>query len=257
MPILASCDTDLEWKKFEGDDGDDHFKTKLYEMYKARPIDTPLENKEDLLNYYPCNTIILCNSSSNIPLGGIMWWQSEYGNKISTSFSSSPEIYKKHIVEKYVELLNLDGYYAELSDVIEHLVIKKGLTNIKDKEVIIKVVGVLEKDIFDVSDERREKYKLNNKPSPEGSYLRNITGIGIHRKALYGKPCLSKTFQGEDCNKKCFVLNDGGKPRFSMKSKKNRRKCNSKKSIRIRGREKNKTHKGKIKNRNFRKLQNE
>jgi hypothetical protein len=245
MPIL-SCDTeDLEWKKFKGHEGDDDFKTKLYEMYNARPIDTPLKNKEDLLNYYPCNTIILCKSSSNIPLGGIMWWQSEYGNKISTSFSSSPEIYKKYIVAKYVELLNLDGYYAELSDAIEHLVKKEGgLENIKDKEVIMKVVGVLEKDIFHVSDERRNEYKLNNKPSPEGSYLRNIKGIGIHRKALYGKPCLSKTFQGEDCNKKCIVLNDGGRPRFSrrcnkvnrLKSKKKQRKCYSKKSIRIRGR---------------------
>ena len=253
MPILSSsCDTELEWKNISGDVGDDDFKNKLFEMYKARPIDTPFNDKEELLDYYPCNTIILCSSTSNIPLGGIMWWQSEYGNKISTSFSSTPEIYKKYIVEKYVELLQLDGYYAELSDAIEHLVIKQGLQNIKDKGVIQQVVGVSEENIFNDSDKRRWEYKLNNGPSPEGSYLRDIKGIGIHRKALYGKPCLSKTFHGEDCNKKCILTSSGkhhygGRPRFSnrcnkrnrRKSKKNRRKCYSRESIRIRGERKN------------------
>ena len=77
--------------------------------------------------------------------------------------------------------------------------------------------------------------KKNNTPSPQGSYLRDIKDIGIHRKALYGLPCLNKAFNSNKCDRIC--ISNGGK--------KNKTKH---KKIRLK---KNKTKKNKTKKRAF------
>ena len=204
-----------------------------FNMYKNRPLDTPIKTKEVLFDYYPCNVIILCDNDDKV-YGGIMWWVTEYGNKLSTSFSLNSEIYKKYIINKYVELLKMNGYYAELSDALEYLVRKgpNNLKNITDISTIKTVVNVLEDDIFIKEDDsRRNEYLIGKNPSPIGSYIRVIEGIGKHRKALYGNPCMTKTYEGEGCNRKCIVegkenlLNNmnGGKYKTKIKYKTKRK----------------------------------
>jgi hypothetical protein len=220
----SSCS--IVWKT--PSENDDNYKDILeqsFELYKQRPLETPIDTSKKLSSYYPCNFIVLCNLTDTTILGGIMWWQNDYGNKISTSFSKDPEIYKNYIIKKYYELLQTPGYYAELSDALEYLLIQKGLNNIKDIDTIKAITKVDDSDIFTENDPRREEYKLGKTPSPSGSYLRKIEGIGLHRKALYGKPCISKTFNGTGCNKTC-VMNGG----FKNKLKKNKLKKKSNKN---------------------------
>jgi hypothetical protein len=217
----------LKWLKMsEIEETEEKIKQKLFDMYKARPLSTPITDKDQLFNYYPCNINILCSDSGNEIYGGIMWWQSEYGNKISTSFSINPAIYKEHIIPKYKELLETPGYYAELSEALEYLLRKNGLENIKNKEVIKTVLGSLvkEEDILMADDPRLEKYKLGKNPSPPGSYLRIIEGVGTERKALYGQPCMSKDFNGEECDRTCTTLSGGSLRKNKRKSKKFSRK---------------------------------
>ena len=167
-----------------------------------------------------------------------MWWQSEYGNKISTSFSINKDIYKTQIIPKYKELLETPGYYAELSGALEYLLRKTNLENIKDIEIIKTVLGsrVKDEDILMYGDPRLVEYKLGKNPSPPGSYLRNIKGVGIERKALYGLPCMSKEFNGEDCYRTCKTMGGGSLRKNKRKPKKYSRKNlrkNKRKSKRI------------------------
>jgi hypothetical protein len=157
-----------------------------------------------------------------------LFWLSDYGNKISLVISKTPEIAKTYVIPKLIELLKTKGYYVELSDALEYLVRRAGLDNIKDKEVIkLLIPNLTDEEIFDEDDERCIIYPLNlknNTPSPSGSYLRNIKDIGVHRKALYGMPCLSQRFNSNNCDRVC--LSDGGKRR---KTQKNAEKCRKKK----------------------------
>jgi hypothetical protein len=226
----------LIWKNIseteESEENIIKIKQTLFDMYKARPLSTPIKTVDELFEYYPCNISILCVDSGADIFGGIMWWQSDYGNKISTSFSINPTIYKTKIIPKYKKLLETPGYYAELSEALEHLLRKDGLENIKDKETIKNVLSPLikDEDILMDGDPRLDEYKLNGKTSPSGSYLRNIQGVGIERKALYGKPCMSKEFIGEECGRTCITIGGGSLRKNKKKSKKNLRK--SKKNLR-------------------------
>ena len=119
-----------------------------------------------------------------------------------------------------------------MSDALEYLVRKSGLDNIKDKEIIkVLIPQLTDKDIFDKDDERCKTYPIKNIPSPEGSFLRNIKDIGIHRKALYGLPCLNKVFNSNKCNRIC--ISNGGKKNNTKKNntKKNNTKKNKHKKI--------------------------
>lgn len=213
---MSSCE---EWKYItkEHEDYNKYLK-ESFDLYKKRPIQTPIDNAEKLFDYYPCNLLLLFKKN-NI-LGGIMWWNTNYGHKLSTSFSVSSSIYKDYVIEKYYELLNTNGYYAELSDALEYLLRKKTLDNIKDINTISKVIEVDEENIFkDEDDERRQQYKLGKGPSPIGSYLRYIKGIDEpHRKALYGKPCLNGTIDKTNCNSEC-IQTGGNKKKKTKKAK--------------------------------------
>jgi len=155
-----------------------------------------------LKSYYNCSCYLLVTSTNDIK-GVILYWLSDYGNKISLVISQSKEIGKIYVVPKLIELLKTSGFYVELSDTLEYLV-RKELDNIKDIETIKMLIdGVTEEDIFTNSDPRRSKYKLGKNSSPIGSYLRVIKNLGPHRKALYGLPCLGKKFNKNGCNRKC------------------------------------------------------
>jgi hypothetical protein len=183
-----------------------------------------------LKNYLNCSCYLLVDTTKELN-GIILFWLSEYGNKISLVISKTPEIAKTYVIPKLIELLRTKGYYVELSDALEYLVRKNGLDNVKDKEIIkLLIPHLTDEDIFDEGDERCITYPLNlknNTPSPSGSYMRNIKDIGIHRKALYGIPCLSKKFNSDNCDRIC--LSNGGKHTKTQKKKKNKKNKNKKK----------------------------
>jgi len=170
-----------------------------------------LEGFNGMSNYYPCSAYILNSlDDTQIIQGIIMYWKSDYGNKIGLVISRDPDIGKKHVIPKLVELLKTPGFYVELSDALEYLVRKAGLQNINDSSIILKLIpGIKDDDIFTENDKRREEYKLGKEFSPHGSYIRHIHGIGLHRKALYGIPCFEKQFNTNTCSRKCIYK--GGK----------------------------------------------
>lgn len=200
----------------------ENYSEKIMEMYKHSYEAIGLIDFggwNGLTNYLNCSCYLLINTTNEIN-GVILYWLSEYGNKISLVISSTSDIGKKYVIPKLVELLKTPGFYAELSDALEYLVRKNGLDNIKDKNIIkVLIPQLTDEDIFNEQDERCKKYLLNiktNIQSPSGSYLREIKDIGIHRKALYGLPCLRKIFDNNTCERKC--KSQGGK------SKKNKNK---------------------------------
>ena len=186
------------------------FSHKIFEMYtnsykKIGLID--FGGWEGLADYLNCSCYLLTNDGDDIH-GIILYWLADYGNKISLVISETPEIGKQYVIPKLVELIQTPGFFVELSDALEYIVtFKNKIQNITDRKVIKLLIPCLEdKHIFSKDDKRRITYPLNkekNIPSNEGSYLREIKDIGQHRKALYGIPCLNKTFIGDGCNRKC------------------------------------------------------
>ena len=198
----------------------DKYSNKILDMYadsyKALGL-IDFGGWEGLKNYLNCSCYLLLDETSDEINGIILYWLSDYGNKISLVISSNSEIGKLYVIPKLAELLKIPGFYIELSDALEYLIIKSGLQNIKNKETIKKIISNLsDEDIFDEGDKRCETYLLNKDKkikSPSGSYLREIKDIGIHRKALYGLPCLSQEFDKLGCDRKCKTTIDGGDKR--------------------------------------------
>ena len=77
------------WKKISDIDGitQDEVKQKLFEMPKSRPIVTPINAPDKLFDYYPCQITNISPVKLTTIVGGLMGWQSEFGNKTPTSFS--------------------------------------------------------------------------------------------------------------------------------------------------------------------------
>jgi len=214
------------------------YSDQIINMYKKSYENLGL--RQDLLewnklsSYLNCSCYALMRSNDNIPKikAAILYWLSNYGNKISIVVSDTPDIAKKYVIPKLIELIKTPGFFIELSDALEHMVRKAGIDNIKDKSIIKKLTsGLKDEDIFDENDVRCYKFKLGENPSPSGSYVRVIPGgIGENRKALYGIPCMTEQFTGSDCNRKCITksnktnmnksLNGGSK----KKTKKNKKK---------------------------------
>ena len=210
------------------------YSEKIFEMYTNSYKEIGLIDFggwEGLQKYLNCSCYFLIDTDTPKELNGIiLYWLSDYGNKISLVISKTPEIAKTYVIPKLIELLQIPGFYVELSDALEYLVRKNGLDNIKDKEIIKKLIPHLkDEDIFNEGDERCKIYPLNKKnntQSPSGSYLREIKDIGIHRKALYGMPCLSKVFDNDTCDRKC--ASHGGR---SKRRRRRRRNPKSKKHV--------------------------
>ena len=181
-----------------------------------------------LKDYLNCSSYLLEDDTNGEIKGAILYWLSDYGNKISLVISATPEIGKEFVIPKLIELLQTSGFYAELSDALEYLVIKSGLNNITDKEKIKTLIPHLtDQDIFDEDDNRRVEFPLNKKnniPSPAGSYMRDIKDIGRHRKALYGMPCLNKAFDKNGCDRKCISSGGKRKSRRNNKNKQTRKR---------------------------------
>ena len=73
-----------------------------------------------MAKYYTCSAYCLNDSSQIMAI--ILYWMSDYGNKIGLVNSANNEIAKNYTIPKLVELINTPGFYVELSDALEHLV---------------------------------------------------------------------------------------------------------------------------------------
>jgi hypothetical protein len=209
------------------------YSAKIFEMYESSYKEIGLIDFggwDGLKEYLNCSCYLLEDENKEMH-GIILYWLSDYGNKISLVISETPEIGKIFVIPKLIELLEIQGFYVELSGALEYLVRKEGLDNIKNKDTILtltnpnpNIVAVAEEDIFKKDDEKCKLYPLNpikNIPSPEGSFLRNIKDIGKHRKALYGHPCLNKAFNSNKCDRIC--TSNGGKKNKTKKQKKQKK----------------------------------
>ena len=193
------------------------FSDKIFKMYDSSYREIGLIDFggwDGLAGYLNCSCYLLTDDDGDIH-GIILYWLAEYGNKISLVISETPEIAKQYVIPQLVKLIQTPGFFVELSDALEYFVNSKyNIPNIRDSELIkLLIPSLKDEDIFSQDDERRKKYPLNDRnkiPSNEGSYLREIKGIGLHRKALYGIPCLNKDFIGDGCNRICNITNKGG-----------------------------------------------
>jgi hypothetical protein len=75
---------------------------------------------------------------------------------------------------KMLKLLKTKGYYTEASDKMEEIIRRGGMTNIKNPETIMKIMGSKGDIILE----------------GDGYYSRELGSIGRHTKALFGSPIL-------------------------------------------------------------------
>ena len=202
-------------------------KKALWEMYQNTysSIGLMFEKWDQIEQWYACSYYCCYDANNNI-IACMLYWPSDYGNKIGLVISSTPQIAKTVTIPKLKELLKTRGYYIELSDMLEFLVRRDldGIENIKDPRLIKKLVnGITDNDIFTDNDPRCTEYPIIKSssitsrdttgkettmmkpavPSVSGSYLRKITGLKeLHRKALYGMPCVSQP--GDSCGRGCI-----------------------------------------------------
>lgn len=195
------------------------YKDQIFDLYKKSYENVPggaldYGNWWSFSNYLECscymlgNTNKITNKISKLS-GIIIYIKKKYGNKITIIASENKEIAYEYVIPKLIELLNINGYYAELSDAVEYVIRSKyNVDNIKDIEIIKKVANVKDEDIItSYNDIRASKYALHKEKNilaPIGSYMRYINKeLGIKRKSLYGKPCISSKFTTKQCNRKC------------------------------------------------------
>jgi len=104
------------------------------------------------------------NPDADVVLGGKT---TPAGTKIVTIGQDGSKAAKSDVIKKMVDLMRTRGFYAEMDP---DLAQKLGLTPLKGEDRIAKI---LKKDI---------KY------SKDGTYERDITGLGTKRKVLVGIP---------------------------------------------------------------------
>lgn len=169
-----------------------------------RDIDAKTYNKNDndyIFDTYPCSFLLLCDENQDIQ-GGIMYWVTPYGKKISRSFSSDPKTYGRLVLIKKKQLFETRGWYGEQSGAPAYMLVTHPALNIqpiKDRAIVSTVVGdVTFAEDFDKS----------------GKYTRYIEAIKrSEEKMLFGKPCMNGKKTSE-CEYECV----GGAPKPNTKS---------------------------------------
>lgn len=169
------------------------------------------DNNDYIFGTYPCSYLLLCKGSQVI--GGMMYWVTDYGKKISRSFSSNPKTYGRLILLKKKELFAKSGWYGEQSGAVAHMLITHqalSIQPVKDKDVVRKVIGddVVFADDFEQS----------------GKYTRYIAAIkSYEEKMLFGRPCM-KGKKVSDCEFECDEMSGGAKVYVVLKGEKRQRK---------------------------------
>lgn len=155
-------------------------------------------DNEYIFETYPCSFLLLCDG--NIINGGIMYWTTPYGRKISRSFSSDPKKFGRVILMKKRELFDTNGWYGEQSGAPAHMLkthTSLSIQPIKDRNIVTKVIG--------------ENIIFNEKFEETGIYTRFIEAINKYEdKMLFGKPCMNGRKIG-DCDYICDNIEGGMK----------------------------------------------
>jgi hypothetical protein len=103
------------------------------------------------------------------------------GNKMTVAGHDGSRIAKDAYKDKTADLLKTQGYYAEMSSTVAHIMIAKyNVDYVSDKEAVEKVLG---KEVQWVGAHPDGKY-----PGYDGWYTRTIGGKDSHMKILLGKP---------------------------------------------------------------------
>lgn len=149
-------------------------KKKVFDLYvtgrKKAGLALTFNSMNNLFEYYKGVIIFKNNKGNN--RGAILYWPNPKGKKIGLSFGNDPNFQKRVVIPYYANLMRTNGWYAEISNALEHILRKyHGLQPIINKNKV-----------------RRALNKPNLVVNNNGSYIRNIPKIGPHRKRLYGKP---------------------------------------------------------------------
>lgn len=103
------------------------------------------------------------------------------GTKLTVSGHDGTRIAKNAYTDKTADMLNKDGYFAEMSDAIAHIMITRyNIESVNDKETVEKVLG---KSVDWVGPHPEGKY-----PEHTGWYVRKLSGKVSHMKIMLGKP---------------------------------------------------------------------
>jgi hypothetical protein len=149
-------------------------RSKLFNMYKMSyaKIGTSFTSPNAMLNYYRRALIFKNNKGNN--RAAILYWPNPKGKKVGLVFGTNSQFQKSVTIPALANLLSRNGWYGELSDALEHLLKRNyKLSAITNPAIIRKIVG---------------NSNLNVKNN--GSYTRNIAGVGMHTKRIYGKPII-------------------------------------------------------------------
>ena len=150
-------------------------RSKLFNMYKLSysKIGTSFMTPNAMFNYYNKGLIFKNNKGNN--RAAILYWPNPKGKKVGLVFGTNSQFQKAVTIPRLARLLKTNGWYGELSDALEHLLRKNySITPITNKDIIRRTIGI---------------NNLNIKNN--GSYSRNIAGIGRHVKRLYGRPLIN------------------------------------------------------------------
>lgn len=151
-------------------------RSKLFNMYKKsyEKIGTSFNSANALFNYYNHALIFKNNKGNN--RGAIVYWPNPRGKKVGLIFGSNSQFQKAVTIPALANILVKNGWYGEMSNAVDHLLKRNyKLTPIINANTVRKVLGI---------------NKLNVKNN--GSYSRNIPGVGVHTKRLYGKPIINR-----------------------------------------------------------------
>jgi len=165
-------------------------------IMKMEKISYPEDGDKKSTRRYPCGWYLTFQDHLK---GGILFWKTPFGSKISRFFSDDMKISGRIVLLKVYRLLLQNGWYGEISDTPYHMLREwLGLKPIKNKEVI--------RHILTKNDKFLSPMDIRFSPdfTDSGRYRRRIKFLGVYKtKALFGKPCLYVTPKELSSFKKC------------------------------------------------------
>lgn len=147
-------------------------RSKLFNMYKMSyaKIGTTFNTPNAMLNYY--RHAVVFKNANGTNRAAILYWPNPRGKKVGLVFGTNSQFQRAVTIPALSNLLGQNGWYGELSDALEHLLKRNyKLAPITNSDLIRRTLGI-----------------ANLKVNANGSYTRNIPGVGLHTKRLYGKP---------------------------------------------------------------------
>lgn len=162
-----------KWEEARNNQFDSEQQEQLYFLYDCAygSIGKHIGSKEELIRKYPLFEILDHDEDPDIDIF-IAMKDTRFGKKVAALGHDGKKKSRKAVIIKMLSLMKTRGYYTEASDAIEKLLRKNGFDNIKDEEVIEKVMGHKGDLIFE----------------GDGYYSRGLGSIGRHTKALFGSP---------------------------------------------------------------------